>query len=144
MASKKHVGTFYSMELVLYKVIELGSQGYGENQIYGVSGNDDMMAMLQGETGIVLQGGNGEEQVQDVFVRLGFSKEQAKRYFEEVKDNGVALFVEDEQIGLDGPQVEMDSAAEFGLSGEQLDGQDNSQQMLENPRTVPRIDTKNL
>ena len=38
----------------------------------------------------------------------------------------------------------MDSAAERGLSGEQLNGQDEQEQILENVDTVPRIDTRNL
>ncbi|MCG7334796.1 general stress protein [Sporosarcina sp. ACRSM] len=144
MAMKKHVGTFHSIDTVLYKITELGSKGYVENQIYGVSGVDDMIAMLEGETEIMLQGGNGEERVRDIFRRMGFSEQQAEAYFEEVKDGGVALFVEDEHTDSNGMQEEMDSSAEVGFSGEQLDGQDREQQLIENTETVPRIDTKNL
>ncbi|MFC5589552.1 hypothetical protein ACFPRA_11670 [Sporosarcina soli] len=142
LATKKHVGTFHSVDTVLYKITELGSQGFAENQIYGVSGVDDMIAMLEGETEIVLKGGNGNEHVKDILMRMGFSKQQAEVYFEEVKDGGVALFVEDEQFDSNGRREEMDSSAEIGFSGEQLDGQNHQQQVIEN--TVPRIDTRNL
>ena len=98
--------------------------------------------MLEGKTEIVLQGGNGDEHLKDILMHMGFSKQQAELYFEEVKDGGIALFVEDEQFDLNGRREEMDSSAEIGFSGEQLDGQNHQQQVIEN--TVPRINTRNL
>ena len=75
---------------------------------------------------------------------MGFSGQTAKAYFHEVKDGGVALFVEDLLPHSNDAEMEMDSAAELGLSGEQLNGQDDQQQILENVDTVPRINTRNL
>lgn len=145
MNNKKHVGTFYSVDTVLYKVTELEAQGYAENQICGVAGIDDMIAMLQGETEIELQGGNGESSVLEAFLRMGFSKQQAHTYFQEVKDGGIALFVEDvKPVGAKGSIDEMDSAVELSRSGEQLDGQNEQQQLIENEETIPRINTENL
>ena len=31
LATKKHVGTFHAVDTVLYKITELGSQGFAEN-----------------------------------------------------------------------------------------------------------------
>ena len=144
MSNWKHAGTFHSVDTVLYKITELKAQGYKENQINGVSGIEDNLTMLHGKTRIELQGGNGEDHILDVFARMGFSGQTAKAYFHEVKDGGVALFVEDLLPHSNDADMEMDSAAERGLSGEQLNGQDDQQQILENVNTVPRINTRNL
>jgi len=144
MSNWKHAGTFHSVDTVLYNITELKAQGYKENQINGVSGIEDNLTMLHRETRIELQGGNGEDHVLDVFARMGFSEQTAKAYFHEVKDGGVALFVEDLLPHSNDDEMEMDSAAERGPSGEQLNGQDEQQQILENVDTVPRIDTRNL
>ena len=144
MSNWKHAGTFHSVDTVLYKITELKAQGYKENQINGVSGIEDTLTMLHGKTRIELQGGNGEDHVLGVFARMGFSGQAAKEYFHEVKDGGVALFVEDLLPHSNDVDMEMDSDAERRLSGELLNGQDEQEQILENVDTVPRIDTRNL
>ena len=155
MEKKKFIGTFHSIDTVLYKITEMTAQGYVESEIYAVTKAEDTISMLKGQTEAELLGvanGNwlsrfklflsGEEPILKAFESMGFSEQQSRDYYNEVKNGGVALFVEDRasnnQTTGQSP-VEMDSRDERSVSGEQLDGLDSSQ-----PDTVPRLNTNNL
>ena len=155
MENKKFIGTFHSIDTVLYKITEMKAQGYVETDMYAVTNAEDTISMLRGQTEAELLGaanGNwlsrfklflsGEEPILKAFESMGFSEQQSRNYYNEVKNGGVALFVEDRASNnhtTGQGSEEMDSRAEQSLSGEQLAGLDNNQQ-----DTVPRINTNKL
>lgn len=160
MDNKKYVGTFHSIDTVLYKIIEMKARGIDEGNMYAVTIEEDNISMLRGRSDIELLGIadenwlnrftlflKGEEPIFDAFSRMGFSKQQSRHYFDEVKNGGIALFIEDgvaKNHLADQKSADMDSSMERSLSGEPLDGQDENQQMIDNESTVPRINTTNI
>lgn len=108
MDNKKYVGTFHSIDTILYKITELKAQGYDESNMYAVTNEEDNISMLRGQSDIELLGSGdenwlnrfklfltGEEPILDAFLRMGFSEQQSRNYYNEVKNGGVALFIED-------------------------------------------------
>ncbi|HJF33991.1 MAG TPA: general stress protein [Sporosarcina psychrophila] len=151
MENKEYIGTFHSIDTILYKITELKAQGYEESDMYAVTKAEDNISMLRGQTDAELLGASdenwldrfklflsGEEPILNAFSRMGFSEQQSRGYYEDVKSGGIALFVKSKVLD------EMDSSTERGLSGEQLDGQDGNQQMMDNGGTVPSLNTRNL
>ncbi len=166
MGNKKYIGIFHSIDTVLYKITEL-MEGYEGGEIYVVTIAEDTISMLRGQTNVKLLDAANENGLQqtkliwgdkgpllDAFERMGFSEQQSRDYYDLVKNGGILLFVEDksdiqgnqsnERHRDSGVLDEMDSSGERGLSGEQLDGQDEYQQIVDNDGTVPRLNTDNL
>ena len=167
MDNKKYVGTFHSIDTVLYKIIEMKARGINESNMYAVTIEEDNISMLRGRSDIELLGIadenwldrfrlflKGEEPILDAFSRMGFSEQESKQYYDEVKSGGIALFIEEVatenqlsgQKSDDSRHVldEMDNSTEHSLNGDPLDGQDEKQQMVDNDPTVPRINTTNI
>lgn len=153
----KYVGTFYSIDTVLYKITQLKTQGYAEQDVVAISNVEDNISILQGQTEIGLQdatGGKwhekfepfsgGKDQIVDTLSNMGLSEQQARTYYNEMHGGGIALFVKEPPRNHSEVHVKMDSSAELGSSGELLDNQDEQQQILHNDNTVPRIQTENL
>ncbi|MFS0576909.1 general stress protein [Sporosarcina sp. 179-K 3D1 HS] len=156
MEKMKHVGTFHSVDNVLYKITELEAQGYPKKDIYAVSNVQDNFDMLRADAELnllVVENRNlldhtkelfiGKHRMLQVFEEMGFSEQEALLYFDELKEGGVALFIE---ARWNGPATDemMDSQMERGISGEPLDGQRDEGKVYLNENTVPRIDTTNL
>lgn len=163
MGNKKYISTFDSIDALLYKITELTTRGYKESDMYAVTNVADNVSMLRGKAdaelrGVSVENGlkrfkpilSGEEPILDAFARMGFSEQLSRVYYNEIKAGGIALFVDipnqnqsrARHLNESGITSEMDSSVEQGPSGEQLDGQDASQQIINN--AVPRIDTRNL
>lgn len=163
MENKEYIGIFHSIDTLLYKITELKTQGYKESDMYAVTNKEDTVSMLRGRAdaelhGVAAENGlnqfnlflSGEEPILDAFARMGISEQRSRVYYDEIKAGGIALFVDApnsiqsraRSLNESGVISEMDSSLELGLSGEQLDGQDASQQTIDN--TVPRIGTRNL
>jgi len=151
MGKKKYVGTYHSIDNVLYKVTELTAQGYSESDVFAVSREQDNLSILRGQTEIDLIGGHGstwldrfkvyvsgDEPVLDALIRMGFSEKESKMYFDEVKDGGIALFVDDE---FGKQNDEMDSSREPDRSGQDVE---DIQLNEESDGVTPRINTHNL
>ncbi|WP_342505561.1 general stress protein [Sporosarcina sp. FSL K6-2383] len=167
MDDKKYVGTFHSIDTVLYKIIEMKAQGIDESNMYAVTIEEDNISMLRGRSDIELLGTadddwlnrftlflKGEESVLDAFSSMGFSEQQSRHYYDEVKNGGVALFIENgvskshlSEQKSDNPRSvveEMDSSTDRSISRGALEGQDENQQIVNNDPTVPRLNTRNL
>ena len=54
MDNKKYVGTFHSIDSVLYKITELKARGYDEGNMYSVTIEEDNISMLRGYSNIEL------------------------------------------------------------------------------------------
>lgn len=145
MKQKEFVGTYYSIDTVFHKIIELTSKGYAECDIYAITQEQDNISMLQGRTNIELSSGtesnwidrfkvfmSGEEPVFHAFTQMGFSEEEARKYYLEVKEGGIALFV-------DFKGDEKDSEAELDRNGQSFDNQTEIEEV-----SSPRTNTVNL
>ena len=157
MADKQYEGTFHSVDNVLYKITELEAQGYKKNHISAVSNLRDEMKMLEGDTEIELIGiqdgslldhtrrlFNRKDEMLTIFIKMGFSKQESKIFYNDLKDGGIAMFV-DKLTNEERAQSvnQHDSAGEHTDSGENLDSQSND--IGENPiPNSPRIGTDQL
>lgn len=163
---KRYVGTLNKIDAALYKITELTSQGYSEEQIHAVANTDDDLAQLRRQTFVALDGreeenfldrfkgmfiDNGPKQ-RKVFEEMGFSKQEAESIYDEMKDGGIAIFVDDvePELAMEGrgsgevEDTERDSRAQMTDSGEMLSGDDILQPRDDNAGTVPRINTDRL
>ena len=157
MADKHYEGTFHSVDNVLYKVTELEAQGYKKSQMSAVSNLRDEMKMLEGDTEIKLIGiqdgslwdhtrrlFSSKDEMLTIFIKMGFSKQEAKVFYNDLKDGGIALFVDkmtDEERAKSVDQH--DSAGEQTDSGENLEGQTYDETSNPIPNS-PRIGTDRL
>ncbi|MFD1927926.1 general stress protein [Sporosarcina siberiensis] len=151
MEKRQYVGTYHSIDSVLNKVTELLAQGYLESDLFAVSREQDNLSMLHGQTGIDLIGGHGatwierfkvyvsgDEPVLKALVQMGFSEKEAEIYFDEVRNGGIALFI-DEALGKQNEG--MDSSREPDRSGQEMEDIHLNE---ESDGVTPRINTQNL
>ena len=108
MADKKYVGSFRTEQAVLDKINELKLEGYVEDDIYVVTNDKDSLSIVRGQTDVDLTSvdGNwldkfmafisGDEPVRAAFLNMGFTDEEAERYYSEVKNGGILLYVDKE------------------------------------------------
>lgn len=163
---KRYVGTLHKIDAALYKITELTSQGYSEEQIYAVANTDDDLAQLRRQTFVALDGREEDSfldrfkgmfidekpKQEEVFEEMGFSKRDAENIYNEMKDGGIAIFVDNVEpdLSMEGrgrgevEDTERDSRAQMTDSGEMLAGDDILQPRDENAGTVPRIKTDHL
>jgi hypothetical protein len=151
---RKFIGIFHSIDTVLYKLTEMKANGYEEENIHVFSCEQDNISMFDGQTEMNLTGSYGEDWrkgfneflgiedlVFNAFNSMGLSDQEAKHYFDEVENGGIAMFV-DADFG--DKTTEGDSSADINQSGEVLDGQGNGEQLLHSDGTTPRVKTENL
>lgn len=108
MADKKYVGSFRTEQAVLDKINELKLEGYVEDDIYVVTNDKDSLSIVRGQTNVDLTSvdGNwldkfmafisGDEPVRAAFLNMGFTDEEAERYYSEVKSGSILLYVDKE------------------------------------------------
>ena len=112
MADKKFVGTFQSENQVLNKIDELKAQGYTEEDIYVVTNDADSLTIVRGQTDVDLRSSDGnwldrfmaflsgDEPVRAAFTNMGFTEEESSRYYNEVKNGNILLYVDREYGNL--------------------------------------------
>lgn len=106
MAAMQYEGTFYSVDNVLYKITELEAQGYEKKHMCAVSNVNDDLKMLKDDSEIEVIGirddslwdhtrrlFNSKDEMLTIFIKMGFDKQQAKSFYNDLKEGGVALFV---------------------------------------------------
>lgn len=106
MADKKFVGTFQTESQVLNKIDDLKVQGYSEDDIYVVTNDADSLSIVRGRTDVDLESVkgswmdrfmaflNGDEPVQAAFTDMGFTEEESSRYYTEVKNGNILMYVD--------------------------------------------------
>lgn len=106
MADKKFVGSFLTEQEVLDKINELKLEGYVDDDIYVVTDDKESLSIVRGQTGVELESveGNwldkfkaflmGDEPVRAAFSQMGFNDEESERYYSEVKNGGILLYVD--------------------------------------------------
>ena len=112
MADKKFVGTFQMEDQVLHKIEELKSQGYLEEDIYVVTNDADSLSIVRGQTDVDLKSSegswldrfmaflSGDEPVKVAFTQMGFTDEESSRYYNEVKNGSILLYVDRDDSGV--------------------------------------------
>lgn len=157
MANKQYVGTFHSIDNVLYKITELEAQGFQKHHMCAVSNVRDDLKVLEGDSEIELIGiqdgsiwdhtrrlFNSKDEMLTIFIKMGFDKRQAKTFYNDLKEGGIALFVDqlsdEERANSIDPH---DSSSQQTGSGENLEGDPNEE--VGNPiPNSPRIGSNNL
>ncbi|CAM3062795.1 general stress protein [Filibacter tadaridae] len=110
MADKKFVGTYNLEGQVLDEIAELKLQGYSENDMYVITNDKDTLKIVRGLTDVELRTSednwfdrfkaflNGDEPVMQVFSQMGFTEDESSRYYDEVKNGSILLYVEKEEV----------------------------------------------
>lgn len=111
MASNNFMGTFDNETEVLRKIEELKSQGISEDHMYVMAHDKDQISMVRGRTDVdykSTEGGgwmdkfmgfmSGNEPIRQAFNDMGVDGNEADRYYQEVQNGKILLFV-DKEIG---------------------------------------------
>lgn len=105
---KQVIGVFHSEEEAIRKIEDLKAQGYDNSDIYAVAKNEDDISMVRGRTNVDVRsaGGNwfdrfvsfitGEEPVREAMRNMGLSGPDMDRYYQEIEDGGILLYVDKE------------------------------------------------
>ena len=108
MADKRFVGTFQTEHEVLSEIDGLKAEGYSEDDIYVVTNDEDSLSIVRGQTDVDLESpdGNwldkfiafisGDEPVRTAFSDMGLTEEETNRYYDEVKNGRILLYVDHE------------------------------------------------
>lgn len=110
MANNKFMGTFDSETEVLRKIEDLKAQGISEDHMYVMAHDKDQLSMVRGRTDVdykSAEGGwmdkfmgflSGNEPVREAFSGMGVDDQEADRYYRDVQNGKILLFV-DQEIG---------------------------------------------
>jgi len=108
MTNNKFMGTFDSETEVLKKIEELKAQGSREDDMYVMARDEEQISMLRGRTDVDYKSaeGNwmdkfmgflsGDDSTREAFSGMGVDKDEADRYYNEVQNGKVLLFVDRE------------------------------------------------
>lgn len=157
MADKQYAGTFHSVDNILYKITELEAQGYRKRQMCAVSNIRDDLKVLEDDSEIELIGiqdgslwdhtrrlFNSKDEMLTIFIKMGFSKAEAKTFYTDLAEGGIALFVDKLSDKERAAAINHhDSSSQQTTSGESLEGESNQEAGTPIPNS-PRIDTTNL
>ncbi|ARJ39204.1 hypothetical protein CSV71_15105 [Sporosarcina sp. P21c] len=157
MANKQYEGTFHSVDNVRYKITELEAKGFKKHHICVVSNVRDDLKVLESDPEIEIIGiqegsvwdhtrrlFNSKDEMLTIFIKMGFTKLESKTFYNDLKEGGIALFVDqltdEERAQSVDPH---DSAHQQTDSGENLDSNPNGE--VGNPiPNSPRIGTNQL
>lgn len=110
MANNKFMGTFDNETEVLRKIEELKAQGTSEDHMYVMARDKEQISMVRGRTDVDYKSTegswkdkfmgflSGNEPVREAFNGLGVDGDEADRYYNEVQNGRILLFV-DKEIG---------------------------------------------
>ncbi|ANU09910.1 hypothetical protein BBH88_06160 [Planococcus antarcticus DSM 14505] len=108
MANNKFMGTFDSETEVLKKIEEMKAQGSSEDDMYVMARDKDQISMVRGRTDVDYKSseGNwmdkfmgflsGNESSREAFSGMGVDDAEADRYYNEVQNGKILLFVDRE------------------------------------------------
>ena len=153
MAEKKFVGTFQSENQVLNKIDELKAQGYEEEDIYVVTNNTDSLTIVRRQTDVDLRpsDGNwldrftaflsGDEPVRAAFTNMGFTEEESSRYYNEVKNGNILLYVDREYGNLfyDSQTEIINGTPDPNLGSNLITNRSDTTGVIDNPDQEERI-----
>ncbi|PSL34304.1 uncharacterized protein (TIGR02271 family) [Planomicrobium soli] len=106
MADNKFMGTFDTEQEVLRKIEELKAQGATEDHMYVMARDEDQLSMVRGRTDVDYKAAevgwkdkfmgflSGNEPVRQAFAGMGVDEHEADRYYHEVQNGKILLFVD--------------------------------------------------
>lgn len=136
MDNKTFIGTFQSENEVIRKIEELKAQGYEENDIYVVAKDENDISMVRGRTNAEVQSADGswidrfmaflsgEEPVRGALLNMGLSESEANRYYNDIQDGSVLLYVDKEYGRLYDTGSNIVDPADENLGPDPLNRQD--------------------
>lgn len=105
---KKAIGVFHSEHDAIRKIEDLEAQGYDPSDIYAVAREEHDISMLRGQTNVDVRSGGGdwfdrfvrfmtgEEPVKEAMQNMELSGPDMERYYQEIDDGGIFLYVDKE------------------------------------------------
>ncbi|MGM0896759.1 MAG: YsnF/AvaK domain-containing protein [Bacillota bacterium] len=108
MANNKFMGTFDTETEVLKKIEDMKTQGSREEDMYVMARNEDQISMVRGRTDVDYKSseGNwmdkfmgflsGNEPTREAFSNMGVDEAEADRYYNDVQNGKILLFVDRE------------------------------------------------
>lgn len=108
MANNKFMGTFDKETEVLKKIEDMKTQGSREEDMYVMARNEDQISMVRGRTDVDYKSseGNwmdkfmgflsGNEPTREAFSKMGIDQAEADRYYNDVQNGKILLFVDQE------------------------------------------------
>ncbi len=108
MANNKFMGTFDTESEVLKKIEELKATGSREEDMYVMARDKDQISMVRGRTDVDYKSseGNwmdkfmgflsGDDSTREAFSGMGLDKDESDRYYNEVQNGKILLFVDRE------------------------------------------------
>ena len=106
MDNKKFIGVYYTETDLLAKMDELKANGYAEEDMYITVKDKDAVSMVRGRTNAEVEtaGGSwgdrfmsflsGVDPIRDGFRNMGLSDAEADRYYNDVENGGMLLYVD--------------------------------------------------
>lgn len=129
MANNKFMGTFDSETEVLRKIEELKAQGSREEDMYVMARDKDQISMVRGRTDVDYKSseGNwmdkfmgflsGDEPTRQAFSGMGVDEAEADRYYKEVQNGKILLFVDREYGANYEGKAPYDNSSTSGAAG---------------------------
>lgn len=129
MANNKFMGTFDTETEVLKKIEELKAQGSREEDMYVMSRDKDQISMVRGRTDVDYKSseGNwmdkfmgflsGNESSREAFSGMGVDDAEADRYYNEVQNGKILLFVDREYGASYDGKAPYDNTSTSGAAG---------------------------
>jgi uncharacterized protein (TIGR02271 family) len=129
MANNKFMGTFDSETEVLKKIEEMKAQGSSEDDMYVMARDKDQISMVRGRTDVDYKSseGNwmdkfmgflsGNESSREAFSGMGVDDAEAERYYNEVQNGKILLFVDREYGANYEGKAPYDNTSTSGAAG---------------------------
>lgn len=129
MANNKFMGTFDSETEVLKKIEEMKAQGSSEEDMYVMARDKDQISMVRGRTDVDYKSseGNwmdkfmgflsGNESSREAFSGMGVDDAEADRYYNEVQNGKILLFVDREYGANYDGKAPYDNTSTSGAAG---------------------------
>lgn len=129
MANNKFMGTFDNETEVLKKIEEMKAQGSSEDDMYVMARDKDQISMVRGRTDVDYKSseGNwmdkfmgflsGNESSREAFSGMGVDDAEADRYYKEVQNGKILLFVDREYGANYEGKAPYDNTSTSGAAG---------------------------
>ncbi|HSJ37659.1 MAG TPA: YsnF/AvaK domain-containing protein [Planococcus sp. (in: firmicutes)] len=135
MTNNKFMGTFNSESEVLEKIEELKTTGSREEDMYVMARDKDQISMVRGRTDVDYKSseGNwmdkfmgflsGDDSTREAFSGMGLDKDESDRYYNEVQNGKILLFV-DQELGASYEGKASHDSHAYGTTGTESDVKD--------------------
>lgn len=101
-----NIEVFHNQLEAMIRIKELKENGYKEEDMYIISGEENNVSMLRGSTDVMIKEEEGslldrfksflkgQDSITEAFTRMGLSDENREFYHNEVKNGGIILYID--------------------------------------------------